>query len=223
MEEENHNENYKALKAAMPLAEEAVKEAYRNQVEIVEKQYQQIKNMPGISNVSFIRAVPREGEGLLRRNGFVICFNEIYGGTKDEELKEILHGDEYRIFNYIEPSLDPLGYRFGLSIKFPENKKNITIDSEKGKIIPINSKNLESKLRDIGLNPSLVKKSITKYNKEKRSKESIYQVFFNYVISELEIRGFKRDQLDDLREEFRKGIREPLEDAVNHIVNLELK
>jgi hypothetical protein len=211
------------FKGSTLLAEEAVIEAYQNQVRLANEEYEKVRKVQDIKNISFVRVSPRNGDGLLRRKGFVIGFKEIYAGNKGESMKGLYVGDkdEYRRFHYAKPSEDPLGYIVGISIKFPEDKKSIVIDSKK--TVPINSKNLEGKLKDIGLNSFHVKRSITKYNKEKREKEVIYEIFFNYKISEKEIEQIRVTPKKDLKKKLREGIGKVLEDAVNHIVNFELE
>ncbi len=231
MEKEKYNEEhyYHLLggddaKGPTHFAEEAVKEAYKTQLNSIKKKYGKTTNPQGFSSSSFFRPEPRTGEGLLRIKDFVIGFKEIYVGNRGEDMKWLYveDKDEYRIFRYAEPCKNPLGYKFGLSIKFPEGKKSIVTDSEKDKTIPINSKNLENKLRGIGLNPSLVKKSITKYNKEKTKKEDVYEIYFNYELSEDEIEELRMLSKEYNERKFREGISKPLEDAVNYILNLEL-
>lgn len=221
--QENQNEYYKSLNAKIPLADMVVEEAYQNQIKIVEEQYEMMSKMPGIEAISFVRPVPRSGERLLRRNGFVIGLNEMYAGERSREFldAEIYTKEQNDIYNSVEVCENPWGYTFGFSVKFPEGKNSIVIDSEKGESIPINSENLENKLREQGLKPSSVKKAQTKYNYEKREdqKETVYQVFFNYEAATFNSFG----SVERIKSSFRTGIKEPLEEAINCIVNLELK
>ena len=229
--QENQNEYYRSLNAKIPLADMIVQEAYNNQINIVIKQREElqktIEEIGGVENVSFVNIAPRRGERLVRRKGFVIGLNEIYIGKRSEQLREaeIYDNEQNKIYGPVEVCENPLGYTFGFSVKFPEGKSSMVIDSEKGESIPINEKNLESKLKKQDLNPSLIKKAQTKYNYEKREeqKETVYQIFFNYAMSEKEIDDLKTIQPEDIKEIFRIGIRKPLEKAIDCIVNLELK
>jgi len=224
--QENQNEYYKSsLNAKIPLAEMVIKEAYNNQINIVKKQQEIVEKMGFIENVSFINIVPRRGERLMRRNGFVIGLKEIYVGEESKQLFEagIYTEEENKIYDSVEVSEKPFGYTFGFSVKFPEKKYSIVIDSEKGESVPINSENLENKLKEQGLKPSLVKKAQTKYNDEKWDKEQVYQVFFNYAISEKKIDEFRKMKVEEIKDDFRNGIKKPLEKAIDYIVNLELK
>jgi len=221
--EKNQNEYYKSLNAKIPLADMVVEEAYQNQIKIVKEQYKMMSKMPGIETISFVKPVPRSGERLLRRNGFVIGFNEILAGQESEQLFEegILSKEQNDIYNSVKVCKNPWGYTFGFSVELPEKKNSIIIDSEKGESIPINEKNLENKLREQGLKPSLVRKAQTKYNYEKREdqKETVYQIFFNYKAGDFHSSA----SVERIKSSFRTGIRKPLEEAINCIVNLELK
>lgn len=220
--QENQIEYYKkSLNAKIPLADMVIGEAYYNQIKIVEEQQEMIKEMGFIENVSFVNIVPRRGGRLLRRNGFVIGLNEIYVGEESKQLFDagIYTEEENKIYSSVEVCENPLGYTFGFSVKFPEKKNSIVIDSEKGESVPINSENLENKLKEQDLKPSLVKKAQTKYNDEKWDKEQIYQVFFNYEAGAFHSSA----SVERIKSSFRTGIREPLEKAIDYIVNLELK
>jgi hypothetical protein len=122
---------------------------------------------------------------------------------------------------------NPLGYNFGFSVKFPKGKTVIVSDQEKGESIPINEKNLESKLKEQNLNPYLVKQAETKHNEGKYEKEQIYQIFFNYVISEEKIYSFRnlhtKEPKETIKDDFRANIKKPLEESINYLVNLKLK
>lgn len=228
--EKNQNEYHRALlKAAMPLADTVIEEAYKNQIEIVQKEYNRISNLPGVSSVSFVNITPNIGEGLFRRNGFVIGLNEIPVGEESKPLFDagIYTKEQNDIYSSVGVCEKPLGYTFGFSVKFPKGKNSIVIDSKKGESVPINSENLENKLKEQGLNPSSVKKAQTKYNYEKLEKELIYQILFNYKISKEKIDAFRnlhtKDPKETIKDDFRNGIRKPLEKAIDCIVNLELK
>jgi len=224
----NQDEYYHSLNAKIPLADMVIKEAYKNQIKIVEdkqKRIEEEKEEMGVEHISFINTVPAKGERLFRRKGFVIGLNEIYVSEVSKQLFDggILNEEQNKIYSSVKVSENPWGYTFGFSVKFPEKKNSIIIDSKKGKSIPINSENLEKKLKEQDLNPSLVKESETKYNDEKLGKESIYQVFFNYAISEEKIDKFREMGVEEIKGDFRIGIREPLEKAINYIVNFKLK
>ncbi|OIO63617.1 hypothetical protein COY26_00115 [Candidatus Woesearchaeota archaeon CG_4_10_14_0_2_um_filter_33_10] len=230
--EKNQDEYYHSLNAKKPLADMVVEEAYKNQIKLIKEEQKEIevtmKEM-GVENISFFNIEPKRGERLVRRKRFVIGFNEIYAGEESKQLFDggVLDEEQNKVYSSVEVSEN--GYTFGLSVKFPQKKNSIIIDSKKGTSIPINSENLENKLKEQGLNPSLVKKAETKYNDGKFEKEPVYQVFFNYPISEGKIESFNNippsieDPKEVIKNDFRIGIREPLEKAIDCIVNLKLE
>ena len=222
--EKNQNEYYKSLNAKIPLADMVVEDVYQNQINIVKQQQRDIVNTGIAQSISFASIVPNNPHvDLVRRNGLVFGLNEIPGGERNKTYLDAgIYTSEYnKIYNYVGISEKPLGYIFGLSVKFPE------IKDEKGNSINlnINTQDLEDKLKENGLTPSLVKEAKPKHQNEYKNFETkpIYQVFFNYAMSEKKIDDFRKMKVEEIKDDFRKGIGKPLEEAINCIINFKLE
>ena len=229
--EKKQNEYYKTLNsiATISLAEEVVGEVYYNQIKIVKEQQKKIEEKMeemGIENVSFVNTRSTSHPEFIRRSGLVFGFEEIrYAGQESKQLFEggVIDRGQNRIYRSVGVSEDPLGYKFGFSVKFPElkdeRKNNIPVD--------INRKDLEKKLKENNLNPYSVRKTITKYRKDFQTAGQIYKVFFIYEISKEKIDGFRTLPNETAREtiknDFGNGIGKTLEDAIDCIVDFKLE
>ena len=227
--QENQNKYYKSLNAKIRLAEMVVQEVYFNQIKIVKQQQEYIKKTGLVENVSFVNITSKSHPEFIRRSGLVFGFQEIrYAGQESKQLFEegVIDRVQNRIYNSVGVSENPLGYKFGFSVKFPELK------DKKGNNIPIdiNRKDLEKKLKEDDLNPSSVRKAISKYRKDFQTAEQIYKVFFIYEISKEKIDRFRKlkptedkDQREIIKDDFRKGIGKTLEEAIDCIVKFKLE
>ena len=222
-----HAEYVHALKPAIRIAEEVVQEVYNNQIKIVKEQRERIKKtieeMGGIGTVSFANIRSTSHPELIRRSGIVFGFEEIrYPGQESKQLLEggVIDREQNRIYNSVGVSEHPLGYKFGLSLKLQEVK------DEKENIIPIdiNKQDLEKKLKENGLNPSSVRKGISKYRKDFGRGEQIYKVFFIYEFSKEKIDDFRtlpnETAKETIKKDLRDGIGKTLEEAIDCIVDL---